>query len=531
MTTRLYILLIAISTLIFSGCSHFDELNQDPHRSTDMHPQLIIPTVQLQMGGYWHSQFRLFIYPGGFMNQFTGPWAMEFGMFGEKNSAYSEYLWNTFYSGGLIRNVVDVVERTRDNADMVNANAMARVMRVQAFMKLTDYYGDIPYSQAAMGYFTGILNPKYDRQEDIYHDFLKELKEAAESFNTNAAIPNTDFYFNGDVEKWRRFANSLRLRAAMRLVKVDPALAQREALAAVAAGVMQSNDDIAFVKYENILNGNENLDRGNPLSNFFMQADPTAGALPWLGDDFVRAMENTNDPRIRFFGGVFLQDREHTDVTAQVRAIRGSYSAMAVPSQAEGWRANPLYPAANAPVTVTVGGEEHTIALAWSRLRPSKPVTAFDAPLIHLSYAEVEFLQAEMAVRGWQPSAADHYRKGLEAAVMQWNLYGANVLQATAMAFSAANTLTPGQELNQINTQLWILHALDPIESWSNYRRSGFPELEFHLWMPDRNETGGKRPRRMQYPLEEQMRNPINLKEAVDRMGSDDWMNSVWWDK
>jgi hypothetical protein len=137
-----------------------------------------------------------------------------------------------------------------------------------------------------------------------------------------------------------------------------------------------------------------------------------------------------------------------------------------------------------------------------------------------------------MAVRGWKTDAAEHFRRGIEAAIRQWELFGVNVNPTVATDFANSIALVPGQEMNQINTQLWILHFLDPLESWSNWRRTGFPELEFYNFKPAVNQTGGQIQRRLQYPLEEQMRNAENFQEAVNRMGgTDDWMNRVWWDR
>ena len=528
--------LIAAVILSFTACAHFDELNEDPNSVTNMNPNLIIPTVQHLTTHNWQAQHRIFGV-GGFMNLWTGDYVtMQFGE-GRRNIAVSEYLWHTAYAGqGLVRNVVDIIERTRDDANMVNTHAMARIMRVNVFMQLTDFYGDIPYFDAGMGFFNGIFMPRYDRQEEIYLDFLKELREAAEQLDVNRPVPSVDFFFNGDVERWRRYANSLRLRAAMRLIKVMPDLARTEAEHAVASGVFQSNADILFMAYENVFNSSDGLmDRGNPISNLLQGRNSVDGSLFFLTRDLIQRKENLNDPRIRFVAGVFLDDRQRTEITDQVLAARGSYSAMAVPSQMTPWDLemdNP-FPGSESNLLIDVNGEIHDVNMRTTRLRPSNYLIAFDAPRIIFSYAEVEFLQAEMAIRGWTTplSADEHFRRGLEAAVMQWTLFGANATPAMAANFANSVSLIPGQELNQINTQIWMLHLLDPIEAWSNWRRSGYPDIQFYNRRPAVNQTNGQAPRRMQYPLEEQMRNPNNWSEAVNRMGGvDDWMNRVWWD-
>jgi hypothetical protein len=91
--------------------------------------------------------------------------------------------------------------------------------------------------------------------------------------------------------------------------------------------------------------------------------------------------------------------------------------------------------------------------------------------------------------------------------------------------------LTTGSELKDINTQLWILHILDPMEGWSNYRRSGEPALQFYNYNPSLNQSEGQMPRRMMYPSTEHELNKANYEEAIQRIGGeDDWLKRVWWD-
>jgi len=304
-------------------------------------------------------------------------------------------------------------------------------------------------------------------------------------------------------------------------------------LDAVASGVFQSNDDILFLAFEDVRNPGGEPGPGNPISNLLSGRGSVLGSTFFFTRTLIQKMEELNDPRMRFYAGAFMNDQQRTDITNQVLAARGSFAAMATPTQMATWDLevdNP-FPGSESPLDIVVDGETVTVDLRTTRLRPSNYLIAYDAPRIIMSYAEVAFLQAEMAVRGWITEADEHFRRGVEAAVMQWTLFGANVDPATAADFANSNPLTAGQEMNQINTQLWILHFLDPIESWSNWRRVGYPEIVFYNRNPAVNMTGGQTPRRMEYPLEEQMRNPNNWREAVNRMGgTDSWMNRVWWD-
>ena len=532
-----FLAIVMVAILGLSSCTDFDELNSDPNKSTDMDPDLLLSTVQWLPSSDWQRMHRLFIYPGGFMNQWTGSWAVVYyAGEGQKNTGYFEYLWTTSYPE-VIKNVVDVVERTKDNPAKINTYAIARILKVQNFMRLTDYYGDIPYSEAGMGYYTGNLKPKYDKQEDIYADFLKELKEAEADLDASQPAPKYDHYYNGNIAQWKKYANSLRLRAAMRLVKVDPARAEAEAKDAIQSGVFTSNNDICYLKHENLETPGSGVGTGNAVSNLLNPSSfgGTTGSIFWFSSDFIKPMEQMNDPRIRYIAGAYLNDKNKTDITDQVLAQRGSYAAMCCAAQGYSYDANTEYPGSDTNLDVVdASGETVSLDLAYTRLRPSNAIDAYNAPYIHMSYAEVAFLKAEMETRwGSSGNAAAYYADGLQAAVQQWTLFGVNVDADRADTF-AKNSLRTGKEdaLYDINMQLWILHFLDPLESWANWRRSGYPEVTYYNRNPSVNSTNGQTPRRIQYPLEEQLKNAVNLEEAVDRLGgSDDWTKRVWWDK
>lgn len=533
---KIFVLSVLFSTFLYS-CADFDKLNEDPNTSTNMEVDLMIPTVQYFTSSDWQRMHRLFIYPGAFMNQWAGEWAsIEYGGHAKKNTGYFEYLWNGTYSEA-IKNVVDMVERSKDDPEKVNAAAISRILKVQQFLRLTDYYGDIPYSEAGLGFHQNIIKPKYDEQKDIYHDFLKELKEAAAALDASQIKPKYDLYYNGDIGKWKKLANSLRLRVAMRLVKVDPSLAEAEAKDAIAAGVFDSNADICYVKHEDVITGGDGVGKANAVSNLITQKRSSSGSVFYYSTDFIEAMEKRKDPRIQYIASAYVkgEDEDLIDITDIVYKARGSYAAMSVPAQMWAYELDPSnkYPTASVPVEIEIDGEKKAVELAYSRLRPSAAVEALDAPYIHISYAEVAFLQAEAEIRwGSKAKAEELYAKGLQAAVEQWSLFGIKDTAPAAEQFASVNTLTSGKEIEEINTQLWILHFLDPIESWSNWRRSGYPDVKFYNRTPLENQSNGETPRRIEYPLDENFKNGKNLKEAIDRMGGkDSWTNRVWWDK
>jgi hypothetical protein len=152
-------------------------------------------------------------------------------------------------------------------------------------------------------------------------------------------------------------------------------------------------------------------------------------------------------------------------------------------------------------------------------------------PFLHVSYSESQLLLAEAAFRGWVAgSAADYYKKGVEAGIKQLEIYGATpATQAAIDTYLNAKPLVAGQELKQISTQLWITYIFNSIEAYSNWRRTGFPVL-VPITNPD-SETNGVTPKRLYYPNDEMQKNEKNYKEALSRMGgTNDWLNKVWWD-
>ncbi|MCD7936640.1 MAG: SusD/RagB family nutrient-binding outer membrane lipoprotein [Tannerellaceae bacterium] len=521
----------AILLLMCIGCTDLTELNENPTKSTNMPAELLIPTVQLAHSQDHQTVHRFMAYPGGFINHWTADYgSTEHGGKGKKNISYMERMWIHYYPN-IVKNVTALVSLTKEEEELVNIHAMGRILQVETFMKITDYYGDIPYFEAGKIYQEGIIKPVYDKQEDIYMDFLKELSEASAQLDPARATPQYDLYYNGDIEKWRRFANSLWLRVAMRLVKANPEKAQQEAKAAYQAGLMQSNDDICFVQHET---STIDAGPGNGFANRLL-ASPEASNFR-MTDDLKAALEG--DPRLLFIGGCYLNDVKRTNITDLIYERLGEL--LAVPSQEFLYGGGVGSETVWAPaITADVDGQEVNITHHYQRIQPSHLITASESAYLHLTYAETQFFLAEAAVRGWNispESAETHYKRGLEAAIKQWSLFNAPLPSQEAIsAFVNVRALDTGTDaLEEINKQLWILYVLDPFEAWSNIRRTGMPSeyTTFYNRYPQENESDGKMPRRMQYPLEEQVKNAQNLQVAIERLGgSDDWTKRVWWDK
>lgn len=587
----IYIVLLPM-LLMFGACTDLTELNQDPTKSTTMNPSLLVPNIQATQAFGYNNCYRYMIYPGGFCNHFTGAWAMvEYAGKGKKNTGYMERLWTICYPQ-LVWDIVALENITKDKPEYANHLAMAKVLRVEVFTKLTDYYGDIPYFEAGQGYFQGELSPRYDKQEDIYMDFFKQLDDALALFDGSLPAITTDLYFRGDIQKWVRFTNSLKLRTAMHLVKVDPELAKAKAREAIEGGLMLSNDDTAFVRYQDDTDGEG---AGNGYANAFTslynasygptQIRITTELLRSLiiqGEDYVdgngvhfRTIAHA-DPRLLLMARSYTA--EHMDKAVDITEIVRKYNAETASQQGPADLTAEVDGYINIGGYLTVPAQEFNYGSGiqrefgvnqernvWAnaikksqvpelpvdqvthhlqRLQPSKYLQAADSPWIHMSYAEVQFLLAETTLRGWgidSESVATRYANGLAAAIDQWSIFNVGKDMPTAAERDAYVDAMlpyvsgdPKAALEEVTKQLWILFALDPIEAWTLIRRTnGMPTefVKFYNRTPNENETGGLRPRRMQYPMEEQTKNRASYQEACARMGGvDDWMTPVWWD-
>jgi hypothetical protein len=528
------ITLVLLTIILLMRCDNFEEMNQNPATSTHMDPNLMLSSIQLQLsGGTFETLRNGFIYSGHWMQHWTGEYSStEFGGKGQRNEQYMSALWISQYPRE-IKNIVDMVESTKGDAEKVNINSVSRIMKVYIFSRLTDLYGDIPYFEAGKGYYSGTFAPKYDKQEDIYNDFFKELDEAVKAIDDSKDKVSNDYYFEGDLAKWKKFGNSLRLRLAMRMTKVDINKAKAEAEAAIAGGVMTSNADMAVMKHIKT-NWGGVTSGGNGTSYVFMNSTLDADkSLFRMCTTFADYLVSTADPRLTLYGASYLQAADRPDdITQQVYQKLGSYHDMALPPSTFTYEANQF----GSPIQITVNGNAVSVTKEYQCLQPSTYISAIEAPFIMMSYAEIELWMAEAAFRSWSTGATaeDHYRLALEAGVNQMSVYGAaDIDQAIIDNFVDANPLQPGNELEQINTQLWVNFALNGQEAWANWRRSGFPIIVYPNRDPGVNQSNGQIPRRIQYPQEEFDYNTVHVKEAVDRMpgGKDDWTNRIWWDK
>ena len=476
----------------FSCTRNFEEINTDPNR-----PQEITPGVMLGQ-----LQYRLVNSSMGAARSFTHELMQVDAPRGSASGAgLHRYVvnpgagvWSNFYSYLTdIEDLYTIADRLKEN----NYKAIALVYKSWAYSILTDLYGDVPYSQANKA-AEGIVKPGFDQQKDIYIQLLKDLDTANGLFDENKALTYAgDLVFNANtvtggknsgILKWKKFANSLRLRLLLRVLKRDGEINAREQITAILADpalfpVMTANADDAIFRYPGTF----------PYFNPFYNAR----TLDWregtyFTEFFLNKLNATNDPR---------------------RAIWAIPVPVAGQSVFQGIQSG--YPTT---VEYAVGkNSSYTDAL---KTLPQLGVM--------MPYAEVEFIKAELALNGFSTGRTPkaHYDAGITASMVQWGTtLPAGFLAQSGVVYNA--TATAEQQLEQIMVQKYYAYFFVDYQAWFEKRRTGYPVLPRGAGIPAENRF----PNRVPYPTYLQSLNPEALAAAVASMGGDRSDIKVWWEK
>ena len=562
MKKKLYIMLLSALTLggTFTSCSdnHMESVNTDDTKSPTINPNAQLTTALLQTYGDFGLMDTYRSYITGFTQYFAGGWNVSFyaGAVNPDNDQM-RLIWDQYYSVG-IKNLVDAIHNSKD---MPNTNAALRIHRVYLMSILTDTYGDIPCSEAGLGFIEGLSNPKYDKQEDIYNWFFAELKDCVSQLGTGSDRISGDVTsLNGDTDLWKKYANSLILRFAMRISDVNPALAQQEfeGVLASESGYISNSNENAYVKYLDapftLYDGSRDLDfRANALSAILYGQDPTSPTF--VCSTLYNMLKDNNDPRLlKICRNYINTTRSETkpegcfDVTDDMIAWEnaGGTGVQANDPGAAWWDQWPTVPATSEIPTLQQlvnnypdkGYDQSNYPARMTRPFLALAFEQPNCPGILITSAEVEFLLAEAATKGWavQGDAESHYEAGIRAAMQLLNdcydIVG-KISETDINDYIAANPLGDNPK-EQINKEAYILHLTNPAEAWANLRRSDYPVLQDRAKFGNFTYTcvdGFKTPVRLKYPNLEAKYNSVNYKEAIERLGgTDDWHKRMWWD-
>lgn len=504
-----YTFLLSVLMTLHTSCDQdFDEINTSKTAATAIDPvfQLNNAVINASFPG------SSLVYEIGIVQQIISPnsGVLTGANYNQDNRASTQALWQAYYRN-VIRNTRDVIDRTQDNPDRSNLYNMSRILQAYAFMVLTDSYGDIPYAEGGAGYIDQVFFPAYDAQEDIYPDLIQEFSEASAALNASGRIESADILYGGDVAKWKKFANSLLLRAGMRLSKVDPTQAAQVANSAFQAGVIMDNADNAVMRHDNnYLNPVGNTLNSTEAANFYMTAP------------FVDHLKSNDDPRlsaiaIRYVGAKSGPEQVpaigSTDPDVQIGMPLGHDNATIV------------------PVAASLGLASFYDFTQIDRLR----LAGRFAPAFFVTAAQTQLLLAEAKQRGWLTtgtSAQEFYHNGIRAHMNQLAAYGSAsaIAPADINAYISAHPLAADNAtaFEQINEEYWIASFLNGPEAFANFRRSGFPDLAPNPF-PGKD-ISGDFIRRLTYPNSEISVNTDNVNAAISRMGADDLDTRVWWD-
>lgn len=458
------------------------EVNDDPNAPTDVPAQFLLPQairsgVELSFGATMQLS-----HTGVFAQQVSQIQYADEEQGIVRPSTMDAY-WAGYYVGPL-QDIQLVVNKGRE-ADLPNQEGVGLIWRSWLYQQITDLWGDVPYSQALSG--ADVATPEYDSQQAVYTGVLNDLTAGQAMLNQGSAgFGSGDILYENDMVAWRRFANALRMRMAMRMVNADPGTAQQEFVAAYNAGGFQSNAGNAVLEWPG-------SPYENPLYENYLGRDDHS-----ISATMVDTLASLNDPRLALY---------------------------AEPATADGvYRGNPNgYDDPPDPNDIGLG--------MWSRIGNFWRADGASTPTAIMTYAEQLFLQAEAAQRGWiGGSAADFYHAGIRASMNQYD--GPNApanaptdaeidayLAQPEVAYNAA------RGLEQIHLQLWLALYMNTNEAWAHVRRTGTPDLQLG---PDWSLTGP--PTRFSYPDTEQSLNASSLSAAVSRQGGGlDLVTPLWW--
>lgn len=545
-----------------SSCSdsYLEDVNTDDSKAETIDPNAQFTTTLLQTYGDFSLMDTYRSYITGFTQYYAGGWNVSnyAGAVYPKDSEMA-YPWNRYYQIS-IKNLVDAIHRT---GDMPNTNAALRIHRAYMMAVLSDIYGDIPCTEAGMSFIDGNATPKYDTQEEVYDFIFSELKACAEQLGTGTdAISGDVTSLGGDPEAWKRYANTLRLRYAMRISDVAPERARTEFESALNAdgGIISSADEDAYIKYIDapftLYDGAADLDfRANALGEMIYGQDPQSPSF--VSSTLFNYMKKMHDPRLYRIARCYIHTtRSQTDtsgnfdVTDEVLAWGERGGEGIVPCNVgDAWWSDWVSAPANSDIPTLdslatlypdKGYDKNNYPARMIRPTIAVAFCNADCPGILITSAEVEFLLAEAASKGWNVpgDAESHYEAGIRASMQMLNNYYdivSKISDEEIEEYIAENPLGDNPR-ESINTQAWILHLTNPNEGWANLRRSDYPALADRTLLPVRGDFPHEDPNmqtpvRLRYPLLEASYNSVNYEEAVDRLGgTDDWHTRVWWD-
>ncbi len=510
---RLTVSVVSLSMLVFAGCSkkEFNERNTDPTKLTALtsedakrlFPGALYAGMNTGPGTIDYQQAQN-LFADMYCQYFAGTQTAFASHRYVINQQWVKYVFSSTYVYAMPA-LVNIIRET--NTPQTQAlNAIARIWKVYVLHHATDYFGPIPYSNIGLD---STVVP-YDDQQSIYNDFFKELTEAVAILKADPSAPSyddADKIYDGDIEKWIAFGNTLRLRLAIRISNVDPEKAKTEAEAAVADGVMTDVNQDAYLAVSAPDNYN-GLARISGWNEFRMSTSMES------------LLKGYDDPRLsKFF---------------QPAVSSGEYDGVR----------NGMIPAEQA-----IFANDYNQA---SNLAPAlTPDSMYSTPMSVMYSAEAYFLRAEGALNGWNMggNADELYAKGIENSLRTWgindpttinNYINSPNLPAAPNDYFESPALTdipvkfssdPEKQREQILTQKWLAVFPDGFEAWAEMRRSGYPKMYPLIHSENPDVPANEMIRRIPFLDFEKQTNGAAVEAAKSLLnGPDNAATRLWWD-
>ncbi|MBT8294846.1 MAG: SusD/RagB family nutrient-binding outer membrane lipoprotein [Gramella sp.] len=467
-----YIVAITALVVLWSCQSDekYEDLNRDPKNPTAVASDFLFTSATVSLGDYTASpNVNRTLYR--FLAQyFTATTYLDEPNYDFTARQNPDAVWSEFYRDVIfdIQNAKSIV---MENQDLTQAEIDARlgqleVMEVYTWHVLVDSFGDIPYTEAVQA--DEFPLPTYDDDSAIYEDLISRLNNVTTMLNAGQGYTTADVIYNGDMDAWVKFTNSLKLRIGLRLQDVNPGLAQSTVESAISGGVFTSNADNATINYQST------TPNTNPLWEDLVQS----GRSDFLAaNTLVDYMNQFEDPRRM----AYFDD----NVDGYIGGIYGASN--------------------------NYGSYSH---VGDQLLEPTREGILID-------YSEVEFNLANAAKLGYAGAgdAETHYDAAITASITYWGLSSED-----AADYLAQDNVAYDGSTEQLATQFWIAMYDNPFQGWSVWRLYDAPALRIP------QEYGNLIPLRYTYPVDEQNLNNANYIDASTAIGGDDTSTPIFWD-
>ncbi|MBO9681321.1 MAG: SusD/RagB family nutrient-binding outer membrane lipoprotein [Flavisolibacter sp.] len=518
------LMLFSLATLLLASCDkNFKEINTNPQQIKNTDAGYLFSNALLSTPTWnWQGESTI-------VQQFVLPYNQGVTLGYQFNESVDGINNGPFgvYTGSL-KHLEHILVQLKSDTARTNLFNMARIWRAYCYMYLVDHYGDVPYTESGKAALEGVFYPKYDKDEVIYEDLYKEIKEATGALNpTKDNNTRYDIFTPGitstagEVAFWKKLGYSLLFRLGMRYSKLDANKAKAIVQEAYNGGLIQSNNDNVYIRYNN---------NGAPITGYSNGAGGirTSSYFYYAAKPFVDKLKSFGDPRLKYYVANYYPDMRTAPSVTNPDTTTANQFGFPVGESDATIVTSPFYRPNNS-------GKE---GQNYSQVNYNTIANAL-APVMLITNAQTKFLLAEAAFRGWLPAGAQtaqqYYEAGVRASMDELNFYP-NVLKPAAIpttlqdAYLAQSGVAwnPAKALELINTQYWIANFNNGYEAWSNFRRTGYPVLTPNSWNTSLN---GGFIRRFAYPLRERDLNYAHYAEAVASLGGPDNLTTrIFWD-